>query len=147
MTCAVIPDADVIGFAFGVPYESVLGHRGLSHSLAFAAVVAAAVVALAFRAAQFADLRLRLWAYFFAATASHGFLDAMTTGGLGVAFLSPFVDTRFFLPFRPILVSPIGVARFFSERGLAVMRSEITWIWLPSAALAGAAMLYRRRRI
>ena len=30
---AVIPDLDVIGFRFGIPYEDVLGHRGFTHSI------------------------------------------------------------------------------------------------------------------
>jgi len=34
----MIPDADVIMFAFGFPYEHLLGHRGLSHAPAVAAV-------------------------------------------------------------------------------------------------------------
>jgi len=146
MLCAVLPDADVVGFAFGIPYEHVLGHRGLSHSLVFAAVLATTVVALAFRSERFTASRMKLWWYFFVATVSHGVLDAMTTGGLGVAFLAPFNDSRFFFPFRPILVSPIGVGRFFSEWGLAVIRSEVLWIWLPSAVLAGAMLVFRRRR-
>ena len=145
MTCAVLPDADVIAFAVGIPYDHVLGHRGLSHSLAFAAVLAAIVVAAAFRGERHASMRVRLWSYFFAATASHGVLDAMTTGGLGVAFLAPVDDSRFFLPWRPILVSPISIARFFTERGVAVIRSEAVWIWLPSAALAAVGYFRRHR--
>src|SRR6267378_8050335 len=47
-----------------------------------------------------------LWRFFFLATASHGLLDAMTNGGLGVAFFAPFCDTRYFLPWQPIVVSP-----------------------------------------
>ena len=144
--CAVLPDADVVGFAFGIPYEHVLGHRGLSHSLVFAAVLATTVVTLAFRSERFTASRMKLWWYFFVATVSHGVLDAMTTGGLGVAFLAPFNDSRFFFPFRPILVSPIGVGRFFSEWGLAVIRSEVLWIWLPSAVLVGAMLFFHRRR-
>lgn len=70
-------------------------------------------------------------AYLFVATASHDCLDAMTDGGLGVAFFSPFDDWRYFLPWRPIHVSPIGVARLFSQRGLTVLQSELLWIWLP----------------
>src|SRR5215831_7502105 len=50
--------------------------------------------------------RFALFAYLFLATASHGVLDAMTNGGLGVAFFSPFDTTRYFLPWRPIRVSP-----------------------------------------
>ena len=71
----------------------------------------------------------------FLATASHGFLDAMTDGGLGVAFFSPVDNTRCFLPFTPIRVSLIGISRFFTARGFAVIRSELLWIWLPTALL------------
>jgi len=34
---AVIPDLDVIGVKFGVGSHPLLGHRGLTHSIAFAA--------------------------------------------------------------------------------------------------------------
>jgi inner membrane protein len=30
--CAVVPDADALGYKLGVPYESVWGHRGITHS-------------------------------------------------------------------------------------------------------------------
>lgn len=68
----------------------------------------------------------------------------MTDGGLGVAFFSPFDDTRYFLPWTPIRVSPIGMERFFSGRGLAVLQSELLWIWLPAAVLAVAGWLLRK---
>jgi len=87
-----------------------------------------------------------LWAYFFLATASHGLLDAMTDGGLGVAFFAPFENRRYFLPWRPIQVSPIGIGRFFSERGVAIFQSELLWIWLPAAVLAVSAWILRRPR-
>ena len=45
--------------------------------------------------------------------ASHGLLDALTDGGLGAALLWPFSDERFFAPWRPLPVAPIG-ARFWS---------------------------------
>jgi inner membrane protein len=136
--CAAIPDADVIGFRFGVRYGDMLGHRGLTHSFAFAAALAALAAPLARREAE--PHLAKLWAYLFLATASHGLLDAMTDGGLGVAFLAPFEKARYFFPFRPIEVSPIGIGRFFSARGLEVMKSEFLWVWLPSLALAGIAL-------
>jgi inner membrane protein len=82
----------------------------------------------------------------FLATASHGFLDAMTSGGLGVAFFAPFSETRYFLPWRPIVVSPISIYGFVGRRGLMVMWSELEWVWLPAVLifLAGLA-LWRRR--
>ena len=143
--CSVIPDMDVVGFRFGIRYGDFWGHRGFTHSLVFAALLAAAIVTLRFRRAASGLSRLSLWAYFFLATASHGLLDAMTDGGLGVAFFSPFDNYRYFLPWTPIRVSPIGVGRFFSDRGLAVLQSELLWIWIPAALLAASAGVLRRR--
>jgi inner membrane protein len=144
MVCAVLPDADVAAFFFGVPYGATFGHRGFTHSLVFALGLALAVVALFFRESA---NKPALVVVFFLATASHAALDALTNGGLGVAFFSPFSDRRYFFPSRPIQVSPIGIGSFFSERGLAVIRSELLWVWLPSALALAAAWLWRRRAV
>jgi inner membrane protein len=143
--CAMVPDLDVIGLAFGVPWGHMLGHRGLTHSFAFAAALAALVVWTVFRGRAWDGRRGRLWLFLFVATASHGVLDAMTTGGSGVAFFAPFDGTRYFLSWRPIPVSPLGL-RFFSPRGWFVFKAELALIWLPSAALALAATLARGAR-
>jgi inner membrane protein len=142
--CSVIPDLDVLGFRFGIRYGDFWGHRGFTHSLVFAALLASAVMFIGFRQALPGLGWLPMWVYFFLATASHGFLDAMTDGGLGVAFFSPFDNQRYFLPWTPIHVSPIGVGRFFSNRGLDVLRTEFLWIWLPAAVLIIAAWIVRR---
>ncbi|MFN2599086.1 MAG: metal-dependent hydrolase [Pyrinomonadaceae bacterium] len=142
--CAMLPDVDVIGFAFGISYGDMLSHRGLTHSLTFAFVVGFAVVSLAFREVE--TFTRRWWSlatYFFVVTASHGALDALTDGGLGVAFFAPFSARRYFFPWRPIEVSPIGLG-FFSERGLEVFESEIVWVWLPSLALVAAVWGVRK---
>jgi inner membrane protein len=110
-----------------------MGHRGFTHSLFFAALLAGLVTIPFLRQSRIS--RWRLFFYLFLATASHGVLDAMTNGGLGVAFFSPFSNARYFFPFHPIKVSPIAVGRFFSARGLAVVRSEALWLWLPSAVI------------
>ena len=131
--CSILPDADIVGFAFGIEYGDMLGHRGLTHSLAFALLTGCLVVLLAYK--DVAPFSKRWWALsllFFVVTASHGLLDAMTNGGLGVAFFSPFDGTRYFLPWRPIEVSPIGIDPFFSSRGVEVLKSEMVWIWIPS---------------
>jgi len=133
--CAVLPDLDVVSFHFSLPYGHMLGHRGLSHSLPFAALLAAIVTVLLRRIGTASPSAARLWAFFFVATASHGVLDAMTDGGLGVAFFAPFSDARYFSPWRPIVVSPIGVREFFGPRGLRVMWSELGWVWLPAAVV------------
>ncbi len=142
--CAILPDADVVGFSFGLR-GSMLGHRGLSHSLFFALVVALLVVWLAFRKTRpFKTPWLVL--YFFVVTASHGLLDALTDGGSGVAFFAPFDASRYFFPWRPIEVSPLSLDRFFSPRGAEVIKSEVVWVWIPAAALVALAWLFRRLR-
>ena len=140
--CASVPDLDVLAFRFGIPYDHMLGHRGITHSFAFAALLGVLVVGLFFRTSAH---RFALWAYFAAATASHGILDALTDGGRGVAFFAPFSAERYFFPWRPIEVAPIGVGRFFSERGLSVLASEFVWVWLPSLLLALCLWVWRRR--
>lgn len=125
----VLPDFDVIGFHFGIEYGALLGHRGLTHSFFFAAAVAAVLAALA------RERRTPLFLYLFACMASHGLLDALTDGGLGVALFAPFDDTRYFFPWRPIEVSPIGLARFLSPRALEVLASELLYVWAPAFIL------------
>jgi inner membrane protein len=139
MGLAVLPDADVIAFAAGVPYASPLGHRGFTHSIAFALVTA--LLALAWLRPVRSRL-LPVGIFLFVAAVSHPLLDALTDGGLGVALLWPWSEARWFAPWRPVAVSPIG-AHFFGARGVAVLLSELLWIWLP---LAVAGVLVRIRR-
>jgi len=134
MFCSIVPDLDVVGFALGIQYEDLWGHRGMSHSLLFAALFGAMLVGLGFRHHS-TSIKAGLFLYLFLCTASHGMLDAMTNGGLGVAFFSPFDTTRYFFPWRPVLVSPIGIGEFFNWYGLRVLASEAIWIGLPSCAL------------
>ena len=141
----MLPDIDVIGFRFGIRYGDFWGHRGFTHSLLFAGILATLVLVAGFPHGLPGLRCVWLWLYFFLATASHGFLDAMTNGGLGVAFFSPFDNTRYFLPWRPIVVSPISMTRFFGDRGLAVLQSELIWIWIPAGLLAALALGIRYR--
>lgn len=123
----VIPDFDYIGWIFRVPYGSLWGHRGFTHSILFAAL-------LALLASTFLHLsknnRPKVIFFLFMAALSHGVTDAMTNGGLGIAFFSPFDLSRYFFSWRPIEVSPMG-PRFFSQRGVTVLLSEVLYIWLP----------------
>lgn len=142
--CALLPDADVIAFGFGIPYEHMLGHRGLSHSFVGAAGIGALA---AWRMKGRMDVGFKtLWLYFSLVTASHGVLDALTDGGMGIAFLAPFSNERYFFPWTPVTVSPIGAYHFFTSRGLAVMASEVKWIWLPMAAALLAVSALRKLR-
>ena len=140
---AMLPDSDVLSFRFGIAYGDVLGHRGFTHSLLFAAVLGGIATFVMFLRARVAVNRGVVWLYLFLATASHGALDALTNGGHGVAFFAPLENSRYFFPFTPIEVSPIGISRFFSSRGAEVLLNEMQWIWLPAAVLAGGAWLAR----
>lgn len=143
--CAVLPDADVLGFALGVRYDALWGHRGLSHSLCFALLLSLGVVSLVWRDSPIGSPQW--WAhvgYFFVVTASHGVCDALTDGGRGVAFLAPFDTRRYFFPWRPVRVSPISVSAFFSQRGLQILYTEVVFIWLPVTLLCAAVYAYRR---
>lgn len=117
---SMLPDADVVGMALGVPYGAPWGHRGATHSLAVAVLLGVAF-AFAARGGRWGVLRTALLAVVVAA--SHGVLDAMTDGGKGIALLWPLSTRRIFLPWRPIPVAPIGVGLFSSE-GLAVLAWE-----------------------
>ena len=140
---SVLPDFDSIGFYIGIPYENIWGHRGLTHSLAM--VVLSGLIG--FLAAPFLHSKRWIAAMVLSgAVLSHILLDAMTTGGLGVAFLWPFEDTRFFLPFRPIRVSPISIRAFLNGRGGPVLLSELIWVWVPVMLFAFICFFARRKK-
>nr|MBA3240881.1 metal-dependent hydrolase [Acidobacteriota bacterium] len=58
----------------------------------------------------------------------------------------PFSGERYFFPFRPVEVSPIGVGSFFSEWGLRVIKSELLWVWAPAALCVLLVLGFRRAR-
>lgn len=85
-------------------------------------------------------------AFLFFCSISHALLDAMTTGGLGVAFFSPFNNTRYFFNFRPIKVSPLSVTEFFNGNGFAVLKSEAIWIGIPTVLIYIISLLVQQIR-
>lgn len=133
LLASVFPDFDVISFKLGIPYEHMLGHRGFTHSILFA-VLFALTCLLAFLKEN-ASEKIKLFFLFFIAMMSHGFLDMLTNGGLGVGLFIPFSSERFFFPITPIEVSPIG-RNFFSMRGVAVVINEFKLIVLPILGLS-----------
>jgi inner membrane protein len=139
--CAILPDIDVLAFKMGIPYASPWGHRGFTHSFIFSALMAAAITTLY---KIIACRPIIIFLVSFISMASHAILDAMTNGGLGVAFFWPIDNQRIFFPFRPIQVSPLGIAAFFSERGWRVIVSETLWIFFPAIVIIITALYIRR---
>lgn len=143
MFLSVAPDLDSIAFKFGIAYESQWGHRGFTHSIVFAVIVAI----LCSTASKWLFSKPKTVFFFaFLSMVSHTFLDALTNGGLGVAVFWPFTSERYFLPWQVIEVSPISISRFFTDRGLAVLSSELIYIWLPCLSVAGVLYLLRGRK-
>ena len=118
---SLAPDLDVIAFRFGIPYSAPFGHRGAAHSICVALVLATVAAATARLAPG--RKRARLWLLCAAVAVSHGLLDALTDGGLGIALLWPFSNQRYFAPWTPIPVAPIGRG-MLGERGLRVLLVE-----------------------
>ncbi len=142
--CAVIPDADVLAFKFGIPYKDMFGHRGITHSLPFSLLLGTIITLIFYRKIPLFSLQWWKYCLFFATiTFSHALLDAMTNGGHGCAFFAPFSEERHFLSFRPIIVSPLGVRNFFTEWGWRAFQSELKWVWFPSMVLVGIFQLIR----
>lgn len=139
IAAAVLPDVDALGFRFGVPYASAFGHRGFTHSLVFAALVALAGAALLGRKHFCTALGFLL-----VAAVSHPILDAFTTGGQGVALFWPFSEIRHFAPWRVIRVSPMSLSRLLTHRGFIVAGSELCWVWLPCLLLGLGAWFLRK---
>ena len=138
---AMLPDLDVLAFLLHIPYADNFGHRGISHSLLFALSVGL----LALLAAP--QLRCSRWlafAFMSLAGASHGLLDMFTNGGLGVALWWPWSAERLFMPWQVIEVSPLTLQRLLSPRGVAVLQSELFWVWLPAVALSCALLMLRK---
>lgn len=112
---SLLPDADVIAFVLRIPYAAPFGHRGATHSIVFAALVAALALLVSRdrRLARFTGL----------VVLSHPLLDMLTDGGLGCALFFPVWNERLFWPVQPIPVAPIG-AGMLSARGVRVVLVE-----------------------
>ena len=145
--CSILPDLDVIGFSFGISYTSFWGHRGFSHSITFAILISiffSMTFYYSLIKKEYKKLIL-IGSCFFLCTLSHSLLDALTTGGKGVALFSPFDNTRYFFPWKVIKVSPIGISKFFSQRGINVIVSELKWIGIPSLIFMIGVKLLKKK--
>jgi len=135
--CSVVPDVDVVMHKW-VEYDSFFGHRGFFHSFFFCAILAIFITGTFYRKEDtFSKAGWVYIIYFFLCAVSHGLLDMLTNGGLGVAIFSPFYNERFFFGWNPIRVSPMSISHFFSDRAYAILSSELKWIGIPCAIWIG----------
>ena len=118
---SLLPDLDVIGFRLGIAYHAPWGHRGATHSILFCLTLA---LGLAFLARAFQRPVGRTFLVAAVVLISHPLLDVLTDGGLGCALGWPFHAQRYFAPYTPIPVAPIG-SRMFSHWGLRVVMTEL----------------------
>lgn len=139
----LIPDLDVLAFKFKIPYEHILGHRGITHSIFFALLYSLSIgkIYLRFFSSPFSKTS-NFHSFLFLITLSHSILDAFTNGGLGVAFFAPFNSERYFFPYRPIPVSPIGFTLKLYSITLKVLLWEFIIVLCPLYALYNVKKIY-----
>lgn len=113
----------------------------------FALVAGLVTPAIAFRATRAFSNRWWIVAGLaFVATMSHGIMDAFTDAGLGIGFLIPFDDTRYFAPWRPLATSPLSVWGFLNGPAGPILANELKWVWLPVSGGLGVWHLVRWAR-
>jgi inner membrane protein len=119
-TFALLPDFDVLLLALGAPDAGAVGHRGASHSLAFAVVIGL-LAALAARRLGWPVMRTAVIGTL--AVASHAALDLLAEGGRGLPLLWPLSHARFASPWRLLPDAPRGL-RIVSRYGLTDLAIE-----------------------
>lgn len=150
MLVSLLPDLDVLMLRW-LPYSHPFSHRGFSHSLFFA-VLAAMLITVSCRLAGLVHGSIRtlimVWLVLAAVMASHGLLDALTDGGLGIGLLSPFSTRRYFFPVRPLPVAWLSPAVMFSPYMMHVYAVEAALFgpfclaaWLTGADFSGMSIL------
>jgi inner membrane protein len=134
--CAVAPDLDLIGWPLGISPLSLLGHRGLSHSIPFA-VLLGLVAATALRPPVTGRERTTAAVVLMLATATHSLIDALTTyAPTGPAFWAPFSNQRYRFPWMPLT----GVGGLHTDFG-----REALYVCLPALLVIVAIEWWRRR--
>lgn len=128
IVAAILPDVDVLL----VTASGVVEHRGLTHSLMFAVISAAALAAVA-RALVDTGIA-RLFVVMFLACASHLLLDFLMGAGPPIRPLAPFDDRGFLAPVRLL---PIA----YYARTAEGYRSVAFWVGNGIAAALEVAIL------
>jgi inner membrane protein len=136
---AIVPDIDLFGNFFNVSINNIFGHRGFTHSLLFAFLLATLISLIFWR--EFKTDRKRWLLIFFnflMVALMHPFLDACTDRNYGVALFSPFSNHRYSLPWAPINDKALGIWNYYFlgwweifkvEAVIIIVAIAYTWLW------------------
>jgi len=114
--CAALPDIDVVAGS--------VAHRGITHSFAFALVVAIVVTAIFFRDRPRVVLLLGL------AALSHLGLDELSSYSNGLALLAPFSWQRYRCVWTPLGGPGRGLWAQLLQETLVVLLPAVLVAWL-----------------
>jgi len=138
--CALAPDLDWFTAFLRIHPGNFLAHRGITHSLLGAVLLAALVFLLGFRSRQRSP---RIAAYLLLATLSHGLLDACTSGRVGVAFFYPFSTSRWGCYWQPFQDAPLPFWSGLQLPFLGALLGELIWIGVPGLLLVMGTRMVR----
>lgn len=128
---ALAPDLDLLSNLLGTAFNTPFSHRGITHSVIFALVVALAAGFLV-RGASRRRLLTGVWV--FAALASHGLLDTMSQSGNGPLLFWPLTQARYEFPWRPI-PGVISTGYYLTREAIPTLFVE-TMLFFPFIAYA-----------
>ncbi|MDF0606531.1 metal-dependent hydrolase [Neisseriaceae bacterium TC5R-5] len=133
---AMLPDLDLLTLKLGIAYTSPWGHRGFSHSIAFAVAAAAMAALLSRQLWQRLGFSLATaWLLLSLVILSHPLLDMFTDASYGPAWLLPWGKERYLADWRPITGAPLSLHRWLGQQGWRVFTTELLYIWLPCSLL------------
>ena len=139
--CALAPDLDWFTAFLRLHPGNFLAHRGITHSLLAAVLLAATALWLGVRREE---RTRRIGVYLLLASLSHGLLDACTSGRIGVAFFYPFSTSRWGCYWQPFLDAPLPFWSGLRMPFLGALLSEMFWIGLPAFLLIAGIRVARR---
>lgn len=130
---AIAADFDYVGYLFNFGNLSFFGHRGFTHSIFFAIVIATLICIVFFRNVDFKSKAfLFLLFNFFLAALSHPLLDYLINQNNGVALFFPFSTERFSFPFAPINEEICSAFEYYRKYFWLVLKVEIIYLIFPA---------------
>ncbi|HRG46830.1 MAG TPA: metal-dependent hydrolase [Leptospiraceae bacterium] len=132
---SILPDMD---FIFDDRGSGMFNHRGITHSIFFAAITGAFFSALFLSVVKSFGQTLLLMLIFFLASISHIGLDLLTDATYGVCVFCPFDEERYMSPITLFTSYTTGVSHKGFRKGLnsawGAVIPEMLWVWIPTIA-------------